>query len=418
MPLNDARQLLPARRFTVVLSKKSQLIVVVATAVAILALFGLGGWATSPTEARVDPVATPGMFRPTETQWHGIGTRPVELRRFRSEYLTDGRIAVADDHTTPVFSPYSGRVTKLFVKAGDTVAQGDPLMAIEGSEFVQGQTDLIAAAAALNTARSQLRLAEVNERRQNELYVEQAGARKDWEQSQAELEAARNALRSAETALAAVRNRLRILGKSDREIGALEHAQRLDPEAIVVAPISGTVTQRQVGLGQFIQSGSSSPVFTIGDLSTVWLVANVRETDAPSVRVGLPVEVSVLAYPDRIFHAKVSYVASSIDASTHRLGVRAEVENADRALKAEMFAAFRIITGEETEALSVPQSAVVYEGESARVWLAGADRTISSREIRVGRVQSDFVEVLSGLTAGETVVTAGSLFIDRAARGE
>ena len=126
----------------------------------------------------------------------------------------------------------------------------------------------------------------------------------------------------------------------------LESAAKIDPEAIVAAPIRGTVIQRKIGLGQYINAGAADPVFAIGDLSKVWLVANVRETDAPLMRVGQAVEVRVLAYPGRLFSAKIAYVAPAVDASTHRLPVRAEVDNSDGALKPEMFANFSIITGE------------------------------------------------------------------------
>jgi membrane fusion protein, heavy metal efflux system len=164
-----------------------------------------------------------------------------------------------------------------------------------------------------------------------------------------------------------VRNRLRILGKSDKEITSLEAqpTQKLDPVAIVSAPIAGTVTQRQIGVGQYINSeaaGASSPVFTISDLSTVYLIANVREVDAPLMQVGLPLEVHVLAYPDRVFNGKISWVAPSIDPNTHRLPVRADVENPDGALKPGMLANFSIITGEASAAPAVPQEAIVYEG--------------------------------------------------------
>ncbi len=207
------------------------------------------------------------------------------------ERVTEGNIAIDDDLTTPVFSPYSGRVIRLIAKLGDHVARGQPLMAVAASEFVQGQNDLVTAAASLKTTRAQLKLAETAEQRQHALYLAKGGALKDWQQSQADLATAQNSLRAQEIALAAVRNRLRILGKSDREIDAIENGAPLDmePVAYIVAPISGTVTQRQVGLGQNIlsvQSGASTPVYTIGDLSTVWLVANVREADAPLIRIG------------------------------------------------------------------------------------------------------------------------------------
>jgi cobalt-zinc-cadmium efflux system membrane fusion protein len=150
----------------------------------------------------------------------------------------------------------------------------------------------------------------------------QGGALKDWQQAQTDLVSAQNTVRSDEIALVAVRNRLRIFGKADKEIASLEAqpTQKLDPVTVVTAPIGGTITQRQVGLGQFINStvgGASGPVYTIGDLSTVWLIANVREADAPLMQVGLPVEVRVLALPGRVFNAKISWVAPSIDPNTH-----------------------------------------------------------------------------------------------------
>jgi cobalt-zinc-cadmium efflux system membrane fusion protein len=217
---------------------------------------------------------------------------------------------------------------------------------------------------------------------------------------------------------------LRILGKSDADIAAIENtsdALNLSPEAMVFAPIGGIVTQRQVGLGQYINSGAnggSSPIFSIGDMTKVWLLANVHEDNAPSMRVGDPVEVHVLAFPGRRFSAKLIYVAASIDPNTHRLPVRAEVDNPDGVLKPEMFANFSIIVGNSVDSPAVPEEGVVYEGETARVWVAGKDKTLSLRQIRPGWLQDGMVQVLDGVKAGEQVVTSGSLFIDRAAHSD
>jgi cobalt-zinc-cadmium efflux system membrane fusion protein len=379
---------------------------------------------SNAASAETPSATTPGTFRPSDTQWESLKVASVQLLSFRTEHTTEGKIANDDDTTTPVFSPYSGRVIKLYAKAGDSVTQGAPLLALHASEFVQAQNDLIAAAGALNTTRAQLNLAQTTEKRQHDLYDSKGGALKDWQQSQVDLANAEGNFRSAEIALAAVRNRLRILGKSDAEITAIENAPdrlNMNPEAIVYAPITGTVTQRQVGLGQYIESaasGASVPIFSIGDMSRVWLLANVREVDAPSMRLGEAVEVHVLAYPGRVFQAKLTYVAPSIDPNTHRLPVRAEVENPDGALKPEMFANFSIITGDAVTAPAVPESAVVYEGQKARVWVAQKDKSITLREIRTGRTQDGMVEVLAGLQSTESVVTSGSLFIDRAARSD
>jgi membrane fusion protein, heavy metal efflux system len=365
----------------------------------------------------------PGTFRPTQQQWRGIKLEPVTVRTFRPEQVTEGTIAVDDDLTTPVFSHFSGRVIKVIAMLGDVVKPGDPLFVIHASEFVQAQNDLITALANLQTARSQLTMAQTTEKRTHELYLAQGGSLKDWQQAQTDLITAQNTVRSDEIALHAGRSRLRILGKTETEIASLEAqpTQRMDPVAIVSAPVRGTITQRQIGVGQYINSeaaGATNPVYTISDLSTVYLVANVREVDAPLMRVGLPLEVHVLAYPSRVFKGKVSYVAPSIDPNTHRMPVRADVENPDGALKPGMFANFSIITGEASSAPAVPQSAVVYEGERARVWVAGEGDTLALREIRTGRISEGTVEVLAGLSAGEKVVTSGTVFIDRAARAD
>jgi cobalt-zinc-cadmium efflux system membrane fusion protein len=364
--------------------------------------------------------APPGTFRPTDAQWAGFKIEPVRLVSFRPEQVTEGNIAIDDDLTTPVFSPFSGRVIKLIAKLGDRVEPGAPLFEIQASEFVQAQNDLITAVANLQTARSQLAQAQTNQKRTHELYLAQGGALKDWQQAQTDLVTAQNTVRSDEIALHAVRSRLRILGKDDKEIASLEAqpTQKLDSITIVRAPIGGIITQRQIGLGQFINStaaGASNPVYTIGNLATVWLIANVREVNAPLMQLGLPVEVHVLAFPGRTFKAKISWVAPSIDPNTHRLSVRADVENPDGELKPGMFASFSIITGEATTAPAVPQSAVVYEGDTARVWVAGEDGTIAARSVRFGQITDGMVEVLAGLSAGEKVVTSGALFIDRAA---
>ncbi len=358
--------------------------------------------AKTPTASPEIAVPTPGVFQATAAQMADLIVEPVRQMAFRTERVTEGKIALNGDKTTPVFSPYSGRVTRVLVPLGETVREGTPLLAVAASEFVQGQNDLINAAAQFN-------LMQANATRKQALFESKGGSLQDWQQAQADLVSASNAL-------ASVRNRLRILGKTDKEIEAMEHAQAIDAVAYVLAPIGGVVTDRQVGPGQYIQSAASTPVYTIGDLSTVWLVANVREADAPYVRRGQPVEVRVLALPDRVFKAHLTYVAPAVDPVTRRLAVHAEIANSEGLLKPEMFATFTIASGDESRALAVPSQAVVYEGESARVWITGPHDTLALRSIHVGRSGDGMVEVLAGLDPTDNVITSGSLFIDRAAK--
>jgi cobalt-zinc-cadmium efflux system membrane fusion protein len=388
--------------------------------VAAVALLGLWAFNTAPGNAVARPEKprdADGTFRPTDNQWSSLRLAQVRQVAFRDERTTDGKIAINDETTTPVFSPFSGRVSKLIARPGDKVDRGTPLFAIEASEFVQGQNDIVSAFAGVEKAKSRLLLAQTSEKRQRELFSIRGGALKDLEQAQSDLVGAQGDLRSAEISLAAVRNRLRILGRGDDEIRLLEKSDKIGAEAVVGAPIGGTVIQRKIGLGQYINVGATEPIYTVGDLSTVWLIANVRESDAPRMRVGAAVEVSVLAHPGRIFNARLTYVAPALDASTRRLPVRAEIANPDHQLLPEMFASFRIISGEGRLMPAVPQEAVIYEGANARVWVARpADKSVVSRPVELGATTNGLVEVRRGLDTGETVVASGTLFIDRAAQ--
>jgi cobalt-zinc-cadmium efflux system membrane fusion protein len=240
---------------------------------------------------------------------------------------------------------------------------------------------------------------------------------KDYQQSQATLIQAQNDLRSSQTALEAARNKLKILGLSEEAIAAFQQKGRIDPNTTIFSPIAGTVVQRKIGPGQYINSGASDPVFVIGDLSTVWLTAFVRETDASIVSVGQELSFNVLALPEHQLVARIDYVAAAIDPATRRLLVRATVDNKDGLLKPEMFANVTIYSGGDHLAVGVPKQALIYEGDQVRVWVAHEDKSIELRQIKTGLTNGDLVEVDGNLKPGEQIVTKGSLFIDRAASG-
>jgi membrane fusion protein, heavy metal efflux system len=311
-----------------------------------------------------------GVFYPTAAQWATLTVEPVQQQVFRSEHVTEGKIAVDEDRSTPIFSPYAGRVTKLFVKPGDNVTIGQPLFLVQATDMVQAQNDFISAATGLNKARSALNLAQIIDKRQRLLYEGKAVPLKEVQNARAALDAAENDVRSAEVALEAARNRLRILGKTDQEITEFQQKGTIDPATLITAPIGGTIVQRKVGPGQYVGSGQTDPVFIIGDLSTVWVVAYIRETEAPTVHVGQAIYFTVLAYPDRSFPADISYVAAAFDPTIRRLLVRATVTNAAGLLKPEMFASVKILAGEGDNAVAVPRDAIIYE-------LSGEERSCS-----------------------------------------
>jgi cobalt-zinc-cadmium efflux system membrane fusion protein len=396
-----------------------------AIAVAVIVLAGAGGIgvkrmlaerAKSP-EATVQSKGVLPFYVPTPAEWASLTVEPVTERAFRAEHVTEGKIAVNEESSTPIFSPFAGRVTKLLVKPSDVVERGQILFVVEAADTVQGLNDFVAALSALNSARSKLNLAQIVEKRANDLYAGKAVPLKDWQQSQSDLITAQNDMRSAETSLEAVRNRLRILGRSEEQIATFEQTRQISADTPIHSPIAGTVVQRKIGPGQFISSGATDPVFVIGDLSTVWLTAFVRETEAAGVAVGQDIAFSLLAMPGSQFKARIDYVSAAIDPTTRRLLVRATIDNKDGLFKPEMFANVTIYSGGDRPGVGAPKQALIYEGERVHLWVAHDDKSIELRQIQTGLINGDLVEVISDLKPGEKIVTRGSLFIDRAATG-
>jgi membrane fusion protein, heavy metal efflux system len=360
---------------------------------------------------------TDGVFYPTETQWKTLTIEPVRSAIFRPVSVTEGKIAVNEDRATPVYSPYSGRIMKLLAKPGDRVERGQPLFILEATDAVQVHSDFLTAITALNKAKAQLTLTQTVERRLGALYESKAISLREWQQAQADFVNAQNDVASMEAALEAARNRLRILGRTDEEIASFQERRTITSETPIFAPIDGVVVQRKVGPGQYLTSGASDPVYLIGDLSTVWLIAFMRETEAPNVHIGQAISFKVLAFPEQVFKANISYVSTAIDANSHRLLVRAVIDNSEGLLRPEMFASVSIMTDEGDNALSVPRDAVIYEAQTARVWVAREDNGLELRRIKPGLVSGATIQVLEGLRSHEKVVTKGSLFIDRESAG-
>jgi cobalt-zinc-cadmium efflux system membrane fusion protein len=402
------------------LSRQQLAVGVALLALAGTALFGLahiGGASQGHSEVSSQSRKGSQRYTPTPAEWASLTIQPVTERAFRAEHVTEGKIAVDEDRSTPVFSPYAGRVIKLLARPGDSVTQGQPLFIIEAADTVQAQNDFVAATGGLNKAKSALDLAQLQDKRAKDLFEGKAVPLKDYQQTQATLIQAQNDLRSAQTALEAARNKLRILGLSEETIDAFQDKGRINPETTILAPIAGTVVQRKIGPGQYVNAGASDPVFVIGDLSTVWLTAFVRETDASAVAVGQEMTFNLLALPGRTLTARINYVATAIDSATRRLMVRATVDNAGGQLKPEMFATVTIYAPGDQPSVGVPKQALIYEGSEVRVWVAHEDKTIELRQIVTGLTNGDLVEVHGNLKPGEQIVTKGSLFIDRAASG-
>ena len=359
---------------------------------------------------------SPGEFHLSDAEMRTLRIEEVQPREFRAERVAEGRIAYNEDRSTPVFSPYSGRVVRVLAKLGDQIRAGEPLLEVETTDLAAAANDLLSALDASNKARSTLEQALREERRQNSLFSARAASQRDVEQARVAAANAAADLRSAEAALAAARDKLRVLGRSQDQVTRIEATRQVDAVVPVASPIGGTVVQRRVGPGQWLSTGGSDPIFTIADLSTMWLVAAVREMDAPLVRLDQQVEVTVGALPGRRFEARIASVGAGLDPATRRLTVRAEILDPEHLLKPEMFATFHIALGDSKRSVALPAGAVVHRGSEASVWVALDGNRFILRRVATGIRSGDMLEVTDGLNAGERVVTGGALFIDRAAR--
>ncbi|MDB5412218.1 MAG: efflux transporter periplasmic adaptor subunit [Rubritepida sp.] len=371
---------------------------------------------TAPATAAAAAPLPEGEFALNENEMRALRIETVGSREFRPERMADGRIAYNDDRSTPMLSPYTGRVIRAFARVGDRVEAGAPLYEVETPDVTGAANDLLSALDNMQKSSVALAQSRREEVRQQSLYSARAASTRDVEQARAAAAAAEADMRSTAAQAEANRDRLRVLGRTPEQIAEIERTRQVSGLITVTAPLAGTITQRRVGPGQWVTAGQGDPVFTISDLSTMWLVANVREMDVPLIQIGQRVDVTLGALPDRHFDAQIVRTAAGLDPTTRRLTVMAEVSDPNGELRPEMFANFRISVGAASQAPAVPASAVIFRGAEANVWVALADRRFIMRKITPGIRSGDMIEARAGLRDGDRVVTGGALFIDRASR--
>jgi membrane fusion protein, heavy metal efflux system len=350
-------------------------------------------------------------------QMHQLSIVPVVTDQFRIQRSAIGQIAFNEDASTVVLTPFSGRVTRLIARIGDEVTRGDPLFEIDSPEVVQAQTDLIAALHGLDKAKSQLALARRVLDRQTSLLADKATAMREVDQARNDHAIGESEVATAQGALMAARNKLRVIVGRDRgEVERLERERSVNPLITINAPIDGTVIGRKVGPGQYVRSDAADPLYSIADLSTMWLKANVPDSDIAHVKVGQEIEVKITAVPDRVFKARISAIGAASDTATRRVTVRSELPNPDRLLKSEMFASFRITVGGGERSAVVPVDAVIRDGDQAFVWIASEPMLFQRRKVQVGLERDGRVQILDGLEGGERVVGRGAIFVDNESR--
>jgi cobalt-zinc-cadmium efflux system membrane fusion protein len=333
----------------------------------------------------------------TPAQLTKVRVGAVTLAPFHNTVQTTGTVAFNGDRSTQVLAPVSGPITRILVNPGAYVRRGAALATVTSPDFAS-------AIAAFRKAQSQYRNAQRIADLDAKLFENDAIARREAEQS------ATDAAAAAADRDAAI-EQLRALGLDESSIDALRNG-RASPTttAVIRAPIEGTVVEKLVTPGQLIQAGTT-PAFTIADLSTVWVLANVFESDIGRVANGEKATITTGASPAPI-EGTVTYVGSLVDPSSKATAVRILAPNPRGILKRDMLVNVSISSALTKNALLLPIGAVLRDDQNLPfVFVALPNGHFARRQVRLGSRAGDSLEVLSGLGAGERIAMDGALFL-------
>lgn len=327
----------------------------------------------------------------------GIEAAPVSTSG-TADAVTIPGVIEADAYRKVVVTPLvAGRVTRVNAELGQQVRRGASLATIFSPGLAEAQTRYLSTRAELEAVSQELE--------RTERLVEIGAA------SRQELERVRATHTTAATAVEGVRAQLALLGMSPAAISRLTSAKDISSTTTVPAPIDGVITERQVNLG--LNVDTSTPLFTVVDLSSVWVQGDLYEKDFPSVRVGSAATVTTMAYPGLALRGRVAYIDPQLNEQTRTARVRVEVPNLRRELRLGMYAEMQIAGGVSAVGVAVPRESVQTIGTRQFVYVAkpGQRGRYTEREVRIGKTSGDMVEIVSGLNAGDTVVTTGSFFV-------
>jgi cobalt-zinc-cadmium efflux system membrane fusion protein len=337
--------------------------------------------------------ATPQLFNIPQDQMSHVQVVTVEPATLKRTLRLTGAVAYNAFKTTPVISQVGGPVSRILVVPGEHVKEGQAMLEVSSPDYSQLLD------AYLKAADSQ-RLASKNFTRAQELYAHHAIAEKDLEQAESDRNQAQADLNAAEQGM-------KILGIKDPSRLASAPSSAQIP---VLAPISGEVVERLVSPGQVVQAGQTQ-AFTISDLSTVWVLANVYQADLAYVQSGDDVVVQTDAYPGS-FHGKISYVSPALDPNTRTLQARIIVDNPGEKLKRDMYCTVTVTAGTISNVVAVPDSSVLRDDNNQPfVYVSTGTNQFGRRGVDLGESQNGQTRILKGISVGEKVVCDGSLFL-------
>jgi membrane fusion protein, heavy metal efflux system len=333
------------------------------------------------------------LFTLPQDQMSHVQVVTVQPRRLTRTLRLTGAVAYNAFNTTPVITQVGGPVSRILVVPGQHVKTGQPMLDVSSPDYSQLLDAYLKAA-------DSYRLADKNYARAQDLYQHQAIAQRDLEQAESDRNQAQADLNAADQGM-------KILGiKSPADL-AKAPSSALIP---VLAPIGGEVVERLVSPGQVVQAGQTQ-AFTISDLSTVWVLANVYQADLAAVRTGDDVVVQTDAYPDN-FHGRISYVSPALDPNTRTLQARIVVDNPGEKLKRDMYCTVTVTAGSIANAIAVPDSSILRDDNNQPfVYLATGANQFGRRDVEIGQSLNGQTQILRGLSPGEKIVGDGSLFL-------
>ncbi|MDE2179988.1 MAG: efflux RND transporter periplasmic adaptor subunit [candidate division NC10 bacterium] len=327
-----------------------------------------------------------------------------EYRTRRQVLDTTGKIQFNEERLVRVNAPVTGRIVEVLAHPGDVVEAGHRLLLLDSPDLGTAKSDYAKAVSDLERSEKAITLAR-------ELFQVKAIAQK-------ELREAENDYRKAMAEKERAASRLRTLAVPDAQFAEIAARTDTTTTITVTAPRGGIIVERNVIPGQVVAYGQSDTpptLFTIADLSAMWVLADVYEPDVPKVRIGQTATVTLACCPGERYEGRVTYISDSVDPQTRTVKVRVVVPNRGRALKAEMFVKVAITTG-SANALTLPQSAIHREDGETFVLIARGKDEYDRREVKVGVDLDGTVEVLDGVTPQDRVVSTGSILLKKTAK--
>ena len=335
------------------------------------------------------------LFTVPQDQMAHVEVVPVQAIKLTRVLRLTGAVAYNSFETTPVITQIGGPVARILVSPGQEVSAGQPMLYVSSPDYAQLRTNFMKARAAYE-------LALKSYSRSKDLYDQGARALADLEQAVSTRDQAQDDLRAADQALT-------VLGLNSEQVAM----NPVSPEIAVLAPIAGVVVERLASPGQVLQAGATQ-VFTISNMKTVWVLANVYEHDLGFVHLGDAVEIQTDAYAIK-FHGKISFISPALDATSRTLQVRIVTDNSEGKLKKDLYVTATVQAGVIENALTVPDAAVLRTAENEPFVYVVEDQAkpnqFGQRLVLVGQSLGGKTQILSGLRRGENVAADGSLFL-------